>query len=214
MNSIELERLSMARDLHDTVVQDFIVVIMQLRRALEKHDSADQLRHTLEGVGAAEEGLSRARGLLQRLRGLAMHPRASLWEEKAPCFADDLSCMLHQVVRYQALHLDLRCTDSVTLPERVAREILQIVGEAAHNVVRHAQASRLTCRVEQLEGVLRVEVADDGLGFAVNRQALSFGLLGMHERAELIGASLAIESEPGHGVTVRLTVCVPAPAYA
>jgi signal transduction histidine kinase len=214
MNSIELERLSMARDLHDTVVQDFIVVIMQLRRALEKQDTADRLRHTLEGVGAAEEGLSRARGLLQRLRGFAGHSRAPLWGDEAPCFADDLSRILEQVVKHTRLRLDVRCSDSVAIPERVAREVLQIIGEAAHNVVRHAQASRLTCKVEQFEGVFCAEVSDDGVGFAVKRQAFGFGVLGMHERADLIGASLVIDSEPEHGVTVRLAVSVPAAEYA
>ncbi len=214
MKSIELERRSVARELHDTVVQDFTVVLVQLRRALEMQEPAERLRHTVEGVGAAEEGLSRARGLLHRLRGFATHPRASLWDEKAPCFADDVSRVLHQVGKYANLRIAIRCADSVVVPARIGRELIQIIAEAAHNVVRHAHASRLSCSVEQFKGLLSVEVKDDGVGFAVKRQALGLGVLGMHERAEMIGASLAIESEPEHGVAVRLAVCIPSLEHA
>jgi signal transduction histidine kinase len=88
----------------------------------------------------------------------------------------------------------------------VAHEVSQIVREAATNVRRHAKATTLTCNIEEHQGTLRIDVIDDGIGFQMKRKPVGLGMLGMHERAHLIGATLAIQSEPERGSVVRLII--------
>src|SRR5579883_3132094 len=82
-----------------------------------------------------------------------------------------------------------------------------IVKEAVSNVVRHAGACRLTVSASVMGSVLRIVVEDNGVGFPVpagQSQLGHFGLLGMQERADEIGADLSIDSSPGRGTRVSL----------
>jgi signal transduction histidine kinase len=85
--------------------------------------------------------------------------------------------------------------------------------EALNNVARHAQAGRAWLRCEFTPAQTALEVGDDGVGFAVPKSPAEFapgnhfGLLGLYERAELIGATLNIESAAGQGT--RITVVMP-----
>ena len=94
-------------------------------------------------------------------------------------------------------------------PERELA-VYRIVQEALNNVLKHAQAQRVEVRLRFSE-TLSVSIRDDGVGFAMPDRvdALTdrghFGLIGMRERAELIGARLSIHSSPGQGTTVELT---------
>ena len=88
----------------------------------------------------------------------------------------------------------------------------RIVQEAMTNITRHAQASGVDVTLEYVDGQLRLRIRDDGCGFALDdtvRRAQggsSLGVLGMQERATLIGGSLHIQTQPGQGSTVEL-VC-------
>jgi signal transduction histidine kinase len=96
-------------------------------------------------------------------------------------------------------------------PEREIA-IFRIAQEALSNVTRHAQARHVEMRVEFGEARLAISIRDDGEGFAGPSapsdlaSAGHYGLLGMQERAELIGAALQIESSPGNGTKVVLVV--------
>ncbi len=82
--------------------------------------------------------------------------------------------------------------------------LFRIVQEALTNVVRHAKASIASITLSKTSGELSVTVSDNGVGF--RRVGRSLGLLGMEERAALIGATLSVESAPGHGTTVAVTL--------
>ena len=86
--------------------------------------------------------------------------------------------------------------------------LYRIAQEALQNALHHAVASRVMLRLEVAPGGVRLMVEDDGRGFAIEDAAAGrFGLLGMRERARLLGGSLQIESEPGAGT--RITAEVP-----
>jgi signal transduction histidine kinase len=93
-----------------------------------------------------------------------------------------------------------------------AHELLQILAEALRNVERHARATRVRVELRQDDGRVVLSVADDGEGFADAAtdpvDGLHFGLVGMRERAELLGGELATMSGPDEGTTV--TAAVPA----
>ena len=97
------------------------------------------------------------------------------------------------------------------LPAPVELALFRIAQEALTNVARHAQASRVTVRLESDNGTVRLVVADDGLGFEIedsqrfgNRQ--SWGLITMAERAEAVGGQCQVESRPGQGTRVMVEI--------
>ena len=86
--------------------------------------------------------------------------------------------------------------------------VYRVAQETLANVVRHARATELRVVLERADGGLTLTVADNGQGFdesAVDTRA-HFGLKGMRERVEMVGGRFTIETEPGSGATVRVTV--------
>ncbi|KAB7834275.1 hypothetical protein FRZ00_30190 [Streptomyces mobaraensis] len=99
--------------------------------------------------------------------------------------------------------------DESLMPSRTAREVRLVLREAQRNALRHAHAGRITVTVEVTPAEVRATVEDDGRGFTDLDPAASGrhgGLLGMRERAALLGGSLTVDSRPGHGTRVRLRV--------
>jgi NarL family two-component system sensor histidine kinase LiaS len=87
----------------------------------------------------------------------------------------------------------------------VEREIVAIVQEALTNAVRHSRARRITIRASTVQSVgLRLSVADDGRGIGREASSAGFGMIGMQERADRIGASLTIVTAPRNGTEVVL----------
>jgi signal transduction histidine kinase len=83
----------------------------------------------------------------------------------------------------------------------------RIAQESLTNVLKHADASRVDVVLETRDGVVMMVVSDDGVGFDTGDSDLAtsgFGLMGMQERASLVGATLVVESAPGQGTTVYL----------
>ncbi|NIV36452.1 MAG: hypothetical protein GWN58_45560 [Anaerolineae bacterium] len=122
---------------------------------------------------------------------------------------------LQQYVERQGEMDDLNCTVQIDrfagrLTPQAERAIFGIVQEAVGNVRKHAAAEHGWISVSERNGELRVEVRDDGVGFDVEQlnaeydQRGSLGLLNMRERAESIGGTLSLQSEPGAGSTIAL----------
>ena len=91
----------------------------------------------------------------------------------------------------------------------VERELARIAREAVANAVRHGDAENIVLRLEFEGSMFGMEIRDDGRGFAgtpPDGSSGHFGLTGMRERAEAIGATLVVESRPGEGTAVRLTL--------
>jgi signal transduction histidine kinase len=102
------------------------------------------------------------------------------------------------------------------LPVEVQGAMLRIVQEAVANAVRHAEASTVSITLAFRPRALRVTIADDGRGFRVEPDFRAYaghwGLLGMRERAQQIGAKLRVSSVPGRGTTATLEVPLEAAA--
>lgn len=99
--------------------------------------------------------------------------------------------------------------DLPALRPRVAAEVLRIVVEALANVAKHADATEVTVRARPDGSTVEFSVADNGRGFEIERvDGARYGIRGMRERAALIGGRLGVESEPGRGTSVILTVPV------
>jgi signal transduction histidine kinase len=202
------ERNRFARELHDSLLQGMAAALLQLRTVRKRlapaapAPPADAVRAELEAV--------------ENLIGANMEEtRQLVWDlrEQAPGAAP-IEPALGQLVRRAAerssIDVRLHAEGAATaLPPRIRRELLRIAQEALSNALTHAQARHVEVRVTHDQDSVRLSVHDDGRGFdpgaAPGSTTGHFGLVGMRERAAAIGA-LAIESQPGRGTTVEVTI--------
>jgi signal transduction histidine kinase len=197
------ERARVARELHDTVEQDLAAVAMHLG-VIQKHGSP------LTPV--TEENLAAA---FHQVRRSQEDAHCAVWDLRSVTLSErGLPAALEEVLTLAGAGRNLASQCSVHGRERrvsivVEHHLLRIAQEAITNAVRHAgpQEISVTLAYEDVSITLRVE--DDGCGFEAGAQpctAPRFGLLGMHERAARIGATLSIQSAPGQGTVVEVTL--------
>jgi signal transduction histidine kinase len=202
----EEERASLAREIHDAlggaltgIKLDMSATISRLR--LGEQDAA--ITRLQESSAAVDETIRSLRRIASELRpplidhlGLAAAAGAFARE-----FAQRLGV---------SLSVDIQAPDLLLPPDaRIA--LFRIVQESFTNIARHANASAIALSLIHRDGEVTIEIKDDGQGFSTEgiESRRSFGLLGMRERARLLGASMSIDSAPGQGTTVR--VCYPLP---
>ncbi|MDP1570400.1 MAG: GAF domain-containing sensor histidine kinase [Vicinamibacterales bacterium] len=191
------ERNRLAREIHDTMAQGFAAIAMQLQ-GVRRHGGplpqavAASLDQVME---LARENLLEARRSV-----LALRPRVL----DGAGLPDALSRLVHGVQRGASIPLALDVTGTPAAPEAVEHEVVRIAQEALTNAVRHAGASRIWVRLAAGDRGLRLIVGDDGRGFAHDGVTHGDGLRGMQERAERIGASFTIVTEPGGGTELIL----------
>ena len=197
----EDERRRLARELHDETGQALTSILLGLR-GLEDLDDVDALG---QGVAALRE---RVVATLQDVRRLAVELR--------PAALDDfgLEAALERLTAGFAeqtglkVELESRLQDD-RLPEEVETVLYRIVQEALTNIVKHAQASRVSIVVTQKPGAVGAVIEDDGRGFDPDRSVDGgIGLLGMRERVALLDGSLTIETAPGKGTTLVIEIPV------
>lgn len=196
------ERNRLARELHDSVTQALfsITLTIQAVRLLLGRDRTAAERQ-LDIVGErAQEALSEMRALIHSLRPAGL-------EESGLIPA--LQRLAERLRREHLLPVEVAIGAGARrrLDDEQERELFRIAQEALNNVVKHAAAGRAAIRLHATADDLIMEVEDDGKGFApAAGRDDAFGILGMRERAALLGGSLAIESEPQGGTRVRVTV--------
>lgn len=194
----EEERVRVARDLHDRIGQWLTYISIELERLISA-DGADagQLRPLYDDVQTA---LGELRETLHQLRSdiTEERPLSVVGRELAERFADRTGAS----VRFDVERPGAR------LPVRVETELLRIMQEALNNVEKHAAASRVLVRWTAADGRGELAIVDDGRGFDARHvvRDSAYGLVGMRERADVIGGRIVIESAPAHGTTVVVSV--------
>jgi signal transduction histidine kinase len=192
----EAERARIARELHDRVAQSLAYVAFELERM-----------HNLPGDRDTEivELHNVVRDIVRELRETIYQLRSNVSEEE-----DIVTVAGRYLERFsERTGIAARWLPSAThaLPYRIEQELWRIGQEALVNVERHADAREVVVRWDVHDGVARLEVADDGSGFELaGVLGDHYGLVGMRERADAIGAHLAIESGPGRGTKVAVEV--------
>ena len=196
------ERARIARELHDTLAQSLTGMSVQMEAALGTLDP--------EGESAARRHLQRVRTMVTA--SLA-EVRRSIWVLRAQAApAPDLEAVLEdslaQLCAQGAARFELRVEGpSRAVPAETQRHVLRIAHEAVTNAVRHAAAGTIEVVLRYEAGALRVQVRDDGRGFdAAAASAERYGLVGMRERAQVLGGELEIESRPGAGTRVECRI--------
>jgi len=195
------ERLRLARDLHDTLAHSMMAMLTEIRvlkRLATSRPEAlpDEL---LRAEQAARDGLDEARRAIDQLRS---NPVRDIGLGAA--LSDTASSLCERT----GLALDCRIDpELMALAAEPAQTVFRMCEEMLRNVERHAGAQRLWVRLARVEGSDGIElgIADDGVGFEPGTGAPGhYGLVGLREQAEAIGAQLQFDSGPGAGTRVRL----------
>jgi signal transduction histidine kinase len=190
----ELERRRLARELHDETGQALTSILLGLRtvESAKTHDGVKE---------AAEE--------LRELVLSTLHDVRSLAVELRPKALDDfgLEPALERLTTTFAEQTGISVDYHARLPERLPADIetalYRIVQEALTNIVKHAQATRVSIVVTRQRNSVKAVIEDDGVGFEEEEaHEDGLGLLGMRERLQLVGGRFAIESDAGSGTTI------------
>ncbi len=204
----EDERKRIARELHDETSQALTSLMVGLKVLEQRPDLAE-----------THEALADLRALtgktLDAVHNLALQLRPSVLDDLGLAPAVD-----RMVAEYQRTHgievtFETNLRIGPRLPATIETALYRIAQEALTNVARHAKARSVSVLLEARRGSVTLIVEDDGCGFvAASRLAEAgdnrcLGVFGMHERANLVGGTLTIESTPGSGTTVFVAVPLP-----
>jgi two-component system, NarL family, sensor histidine kinase UhpB len=193
----EEERARVARDLHDEVNQSLTGLLLRLEAV---RDSAPP---------ELEAELAETKALANQ----AMRELLSLARQLRPTALDDLGLAAAVAGQVELLaHGEIAAGietdgDFSDLGDDAQLVVYRVAQEALSNAARHSGAGQIEVGLQRLgSGGVALTVTDDGRGFAFDESEGGLGIAGMRERALLIGGELTIESRPGRGTAVRLTV--------
>lgn len=200
--TVSRERNRMARELHDTLAHTLtgLSVTLETIKAYWDVDEGKARELLDRSLSTTRTGIEETRRALKSLR-------ASPLEDLGLGLA--LRRMTETTTVRAKLELDLTLPDPMpNLSPDVEQTIYRIAQEAVENVVHHANARKLSLRLDTKSGTVTLTIYDDGVGFDPRDKAISghFGLVGMHERAKLAGGVLTIESQKGKGTKVTLEI--------
>ncbi|HUG34515.1 MAG TPA: ATP-binding protein [Anaerolineales bacterium] len=192
----EQERLRLAHDLHDSVLNEMAALLI-------KQEGLSQLPEFDEAYAS----------LIQRVREIVsdLRPPMLAYGLKFALegLADNLSERHHDKIRIVA---EIREDETRRYPDIVENNLYRVVQEACENALKYSRANSINIAGELRKEEIHLEVVDDGIGFTteinlppddmvINKH---YGLAGMLERADLIGAEIKVESKPGEGTRVRV----------
>jgi signal transduction histidine kinase len=199
------ERQRMAREIHDTLAQSLAGIITQLQAAEQAARDAERRRHRDAALQLARDGLTEARRSVHELRPEPL---------EGGRIGDALTSVAQ---RWSALHrieaVVMATGPSRPMPSETELVLLRIGQEALANVAKHAAARRVVLTLSYIGDQVTLDIRDDGTGFDPAVVAAGepgpgggFGLTAMRQRAEGVAGTLAIESEPGAGTTISVSL--------
>jgi signal transduction histidine kinase len=213
MTERETERKSLARDLHDQVIQDLLSYNYQLEDAESETNDPIQ-REELTGI---RNGI---RSVVSSLRQLCSDLRPPTIDSHGLSAA--IRSLTHQWSKMSGIKVSLEIDPELgRLPEPIELSVFRIVQEGLSNVRKHSEASSVHLTLSRTATAsLLVEISDNGKGIArpINLAKLSaqkhFGLLGISERVSLLGGTMKVESPKKGGMSLQIEIPSPYPSLA
>jgi len=198
------ERNRLAREIHDTLVQEFAGILLHLEAANGSGEAVNQSVCFARVRELAKSGLEDARRMLLGLRPKSLE-------------GADLSDALSQLAQRFSRDCGIHCTFNVSgrphkLTEEIENELFRVAQEALCNVRKHSRAGSVSILLHYQESVLTLAVKDNGQGFARKQPQAGpngFGLPAMRDRASRLGGRMDINSKQGTGTELRMSVPVP-----
>jgi signal transduction histidine kinase len=198
--TISRERNRISRELHDTLAHTLSAMAVQLDAFVAVWEDIPE-----KARGMIDQMLNTTRTGLDETRRALRALRAEPLEEMGLALA--VRTLAEDFAARESLQLDLAIPEHLDhLSLEVEQCYFRVAQEALENIARHASAQRLSVRMQGNGHGLRMTVADDGHGFDVQSESAAekFGLIGMRDRADLIGAKLEVVSQPDQGTTIHL----------
>ena len=200
----EEQRHALSRELHDNIAQLLSVTTTRIA-SVRRHVRSNVLRKELAEVRKALETV------LQEVGALSRNLRPSLLDHAGlPAAIEKHAAAFRERVRLD-LTVECHLPSADHLDGERAGNLFRIAQEALHNIEKHAGATQARISLLEDGNVLRLEIADNGRSFHPDHATAAqknghLGLVGMRERAEMLGGTLEIHAEPGNGTTVRAAV--------
>jgi signal transduction histidine kinase len=199
--SAEREKASLARELHDELGGILTPAKMDLAWLQARLGSNPEYAERMRRLGLLiDQGIDLKRRVIERLRpslldhlGLAA---AIQWYTEEVCRDSGLECDIRVAPTFERLPADLEIA------------FYRLVQDSLSNVVRHAQAKKVTVSLQRTQDALALEVSDDGIGIGdlAAARRLSYGMSSMRQRVRAMGGSFEVTSTPGQGTRVRALV--------
>lgn len=193
------DRQRIARDLHDSVIQDLFAVGLSLQGLQTSlgDSSPDQSDLLTAAIDSLEDSVNTLRRYVFELRDTT--PAASELDERIQSLVARMGSAYPAQVQL--------IIDPIS-NQQWHDDVLLLITEALSNALRHSGADHVTVEVGEVDGVLHAIVSDDGSGFSVQNAGGGMGLANMKTRAESLAGTLVIDSVIGEGTTVTATVPV------
>jgi PAS domain S-box-containing protein len=204
----EAERKRISRELHDVVAQSLVGINLHVSTlASEMKDKLGSLQERIANTQKiVEKAVDRVHKFAQELRPTSLDDLGLI---------PSLQTCIRSFMEETGIRVRLKAFAGIEkAPEIVRTAFYRIAQEALMNVAKHAKASAVEIRIESFDGSISMEISDNGQGFELDEHQVSkkkgrLGLVGMRERAEMIGGDFSVASAPGAPTTVR--VVVPSP---
>jgi len=202
----EGERRRWARELHDETLQDLASLKMILTSARRSNDPARVEAILDQATEQLTIGISSLRQLITDLRPpildeAGVQPALEHLVERLRLISD-LDVRMNIDLAYESGRRSYR------LSPAVEDALYRVVQEALNNVIKHSGATRVDVAIVEENNCISLRIADNGVGLGDQRETKGFGLMGMHERIELIGGSIRIGSPAGGGTEIHASVPV------
>lgn len=201
---IENERRTLARDLHDDTIQSLIALNQRVQMTSMRETDSDTKVRMMELQNMLQQTIANLRRMIRGLRPIYMEDLGL--KTALEMLVEEIRPQSNADLRFSALGEEYR----LSIDQEMA--LYRIAQEGLNNILRHSQATHADMQIEFLPEQLILRLRDNGIGFSVPETAASFaaqnhfGLLGMIERAEILHAMLKIDSAPGKGATVTLSL--------
>jgi signal transduction histidine kinase len=201
--AIVRERLKIARDLHDTLAHSMMAMLSEIRflRKLQLRDPAALAEELQRAETVAHEGLKEVRSAITQMRVTAVRETGL-----GPALSREFERFVNRTGMIGEFDAD---AEAARFGDERAETLMRMTQEALRNVERHAKATRVAIRLKAVEDSgIELRIEDNGIGFVpLESRPGHYGLIGLREQAEFIGANLTLESgSQGTLVRVRLQV--------
>jgi signal transduction histidine kinase len=207
--AIVRERLKIARDLHDTLAHSMMALLSEVRflrrlHAREPHAVAEEL---VRAEDLARKGLQEARSAISQMRVNAVRDTGL-----GPALSREFDRFVDRTGTAGDFSAD---AESARFGDERAETLLRMAQEALRNVERHSQATRVAVKLATRDDLLELRIEDNGVGFDAHApRPEHYGLVGLREQADLIGAELRIDTGPQRGTLISVTLRVAPAAFA
>ena len=202
IRATEQERGRWARELHDETLQGLAARRVMLSSALHRGSGPELEQAVRDAVEQMTADIESLRALISELRPATLDEigLAAALEGLAERVAAATGAEVRQEVSLDSGH------DESPLDPELQTTVYRVVQEALTNVAKHAQATRVELAVTRNDTLLKIEIIDNGIGFAVGDGGAGFGLPGMRERIELVGGAIEVSSDNESGTRIRAMV--------